>query len=231
MSILHRVRNLWRRERLDAEIGRELRSHLEMAAEDAERSGMSPEEARRTARLRFDNPLAMREHTAGADTALALDWIWRDLRDSVRQLRRSPAFTATAVVTLALGIGATTAIFTIVEQVMLRSLPVVRPDQLWRIGDATRCCHANGYTQDGWSFFSWEAYRFLHANTPAFEDLAAFQVGHADLGVRRQVRGPRQLPAMASTSPGISSRRSAFLPGAGACSPTLTTRKARFRSR
>jgi hypothetical protein len=69
---------------------------------------------------------------------MALDGIWRDLRHAVRQLRRSPAFTLTAVVTLALGIGATTAIFTLVEQVMLRSLPVVRPPQLWRIGDAIK---------------------------------------------------------------------------------------------
>src|ERR1700733_11079680 len=111
--------------------------------------------------------------------------MWSDVRHTVRQARRSPAFTATVVITLALGIGATTAIFTLVEQVMLRSLPVTRPDELWRIGDGARCCHKNGYSQDGWSFFSWEAYRFLRANTPAFKNLAAFQVGGADLGVRR----------------------------------------------
>jgi putative ABC transport system permease protein len=197
MSILHRVRNLWRRERLDAEIEQELRSHLEMAAEDAERAGMSPEEARRTARLRFGNPVSMRERTAGADTALALDSIWRDLRVSVRQLRRSSAFTATAVVTLALGIGATTAIFTLVQQVMLRSLPVVQPDQLWRIGDAVLCCYRNGYSQNDWSFFSWEAYKLFRANTPAFENLAAFQLGNTGLGVRRAGS-----PALANTGYG-----------------------------
>ena len=134
MSILHRVRNLWQRERLHAEIGEELRPHLERAAEDAERAGMPPEEARRTARRRPGNESAMRERTAEADSAPALDGIWRDLRRAVRQLRRSPGFTATAVVTLALGIGATTAIFTLLQQVMLKSLPVARPDQLWRVG-------------------------------------------------------------------------------------------------
>jgi len=110
--------------------------------------------------------------------------IGRDLRHTVRQLRRSPAFATAAVVTLALGIGATTAIFTLVQQVMLRSLPVVQPDQLWRIGDVVRCCHADGYKQNDWSFFSWEAYKLFGANTPAFEKLAAFQVGSAHLGVR-----------------------------------------------
>jgi putative ABC transport system permease protein len=119
--------------------------------------------------------------------------LWKDLRYGLRMLRKSPGFTIVAVLTLALGIGATTAIFTLVQQVMLRTLPAVRPDQLWRIGDAVRCCHANGYTQgDGnflpqndWSFFSWEAYKLFRANTTAFEDLAAFQVGNAGLGVRR----------------------------------------------
>jgi putative ABC transport system permease protein len=111
--------------------------------------------------------------------------MWSDFRDAVRQLRRSPVFTATAVLTLALGIGATTAIFTLVQQVMLRSLPVVEPGQLWRIGDAVRCCHANGFRQIDWSFFSWEAYQLFRDKTTAFENLAAFQVGNAGLGVRR----------------------------------------------
>lgn len=193
MGMWRRLRNLFGRERVDAEIEEELRAHLEMAAEDGVRAGLTEEEARRTARLRFGNPVAMREQTAGADTTLALDEVWRDLRHTVRQLRRSPAFTATAVVTLALGIGATTAIFTLVQQVMLRSLPVARPDQLWRIGDSVDCCYSNGYTQGGnnvrnhWSFFSWEAYKFFRASTPALQDLAALQVGsgNAELGVRR----------------------------------------------
>lgn len=111
-----------------------------------------------------------------------------DLRDALRQLRKAPGFTTTALVTLALGIGATTAIFTLVHQVMLKSLPVAKPDELWRIGDKVRCCNWGGYTQgdDGnFALFSWEAYKNFRAHTPEFIDLAALQAGNAPLGVRR----------------------------------------------
>ena len=111
-----------------------------------------------------------------------------DLRDALRQLRKAPGFTATVVITLALGIGATTAIFTLVHQVMLKSLPVTKPDELWRIGDKIRCCNWGGYTQgdDGdFSLFSWEAYKNFREHTPEFVDLAALQAGNAPLGVRR----------------------------------------------
>ncbi len=111
-----------------------------------------------------------------------------DLRDALRQLRKAPGFTATVVITLALGIGATTAIFTLVHQVMLKSLPVTKPDELWRIGDKLRCCNWGGYTQgdDGdFSLFSWEAYKNFREHTPEFVDLAALQAGNAPLGVRR----------------------------------------------
>ncbi|MGD0442540.1 MAG: ABC transporter permease [Edaphobacter sp.] len=111
-----------------------------------------------------------------------------DLRDALRQLRKAPGFTITAVITLALGIGATTAIFTLVHQVMLKSLPVTKPDELWRIGDKIRCCNWGGYTQgddENFSLFSWEAYKTFRDHTPEFIDLAALQAGNAPLGVRR----------------------------------------------
>src|SRR6202050_715599 len=111
-----------------------------------------------------------------------------DLQEAFRQLKKAPGFTATAVITLALGIGATTAIFTLVHQVMLKSLPVAKPEELWRIGDSIRCCNWGGYTQgdDGdFSLFSWEAYRNFRDHTPEFADLAALQAGTESLGVRR----------------------------------------------
>src|SRR5437763_4728748 len=111
-----------------------------------------------------------------------------DLRDAMRQLRKAPGFATTALITLALGIGATTAIFTLVHQVMLKSLPVTKPGELWRIGDKDRCCNWGGYTQgdDGdFALFSYEAYQHFRANTPEFVDLAALQAGNANLGGRR----------------------------------------------
>src|ERR1700683_3610565 len=111
-----------------------------------------------------------------------------DLRDALRQLRKAPGFTATAVITLALGIGATTAIFTLIHQVMLTSMPVAKPEELWRVGDKIRCCNWGGYVQgddENFSLFSWEAYKYFRARTPEFTDLAALQAGNAPLGVRR----------------------------------------------
>ena len=111
-----------------------------------------------------------------------------DLREALRQLRRAVGVTTTAVITLALGIGATTAIFTLVHQVMLKSLPVAKPEELWRIGDKLRCCNWGGYIQGddaNFSLFSWEAYKNFRAHMREFSDLAALQAGNAPLAVRR----------------------------------------------
>jgi predicted permease len=111
-----------------------------------------------------------------------------DLQEAFRQLKKAPGFTTTAVITLGLGIGATTAIFTLVHQVLLKSLPVTKPEELWRVGDKIRCCNWGGYTQDSdgdFSLFSYEAYKNFREHTPEFSDLAALQAGNAPLGVRR----------------------------------------------
>src|ERR1700730_1546451 len=116
-----------------------------------------------------------------------------DVKYALRRLKQSLGFTATVIVTLALGIGATTAVFTLIQQVMLRSLAVAKPQQLWRIGDAVTCCYSTGYTQgnhaaqNDWTLFSWEAFQRFRADTPAFEELAAFQIGtgNGELAVRR----------------------------------------------
>ena len=111
-----------------------------------------------------------------------------DLKEAFRQLGKAPGITTTAVITLALGIGATTAIFTLVHQVMLKSLPVTKPEELWRVGDKVRCCNWGGYTQDkdgDFALFSWEAFKNFREHTPEFTDLAALQAGNAPLGVRR----------------------------------------------
>ncbi len=183
--LLTRVVNVVTWGRDDQRLRQEIEEHLALQTEENLRAGMPPSEARRQALLKLGAVAALRDNYHDEQGLPWLENLLQDLRYALRQMRKSTAFTATAVVTLALGIGATTAIFTLVQQVMLRSLPVARPDQLWRIGDADFCCHANGYKQNDWNFFSWETYKLFRANTPAFENLAALQVGDAQLGVRR----------------------------------------------
>lgn len=108
-----------------------------------------------------------------------------NVRYAVRRLRMSPVFTAAAVLTLALGIGGTTAIFTLVDAVMLRSLPVADPSRLFRIGDGDNCC-VQGGPQDKWGLYSYPLFQRLKAEAPEFEELAAFQGGGGRLGVRRE---------------------------------------------
>jgi len=106
------------------------------------------------------------------------------IRYALRQFRKAPGFTVTAVLTLSLGIGATTAIFTLVHAVLLKSLPVTKPEALIRIGNEENCC-VNGGLQDNWSLFSFEQYKQFKEQTPGFEELAGFQAGGSLVGARR----------------------------------------------
>ena len=108
-----------------------------------------------------------------------------NFRYALRQFRLSPIFTAAAVLTLALGIGGTTAIFTLIHAVMLRSLPVSDPGRLYRVGEGDECC-VEGGPQDTWGMFSFPLYERLKAETPEFEEVTAFQAGRWRLSVRRQ---------------------------------------------
>ncbi len=108
-----------------------------------------------------------------------------NFRYALRQFRLSPVFTAAAVLTLALGIGGTTAIFTLIHAVMLRSLPVSDPGRLYRVGEGDDCC-VEGGPQDKWGMFSFALYERLKAETPEFEEVAAFQAGRWRMSVRRQ---------------------------------------------
>src|ERR1051325_10029322 len=108
-----------------------------------------------------------------------------ELRYALRQFWTARIFSVTAVLTLALGIGGTTAIFTLIHAVMLRSLPVSDPARLYRIGDGDNCC-VQGGPQDRWGMFSFDLYERLKAEAPEFDELAAFQAGAPRMGVRRQ---------------------------------------------
>jgi predicted permease len=111
--------------------------------------------------------------------------LFNDLTYAVRQMYKAPGFTLIAVITLALGIGANTAIFTLVHAILLRPLPVKNPSQLYRLGSHEINCCVIGGLQDNWDDFSYPLYTKLKEGTPEFEELAAFQAGGANASTRR----------------------------------------------
>jgi len=123
--------------------------------------------------------------------------VFRDLVYALRKLGSARVFTATTVLTLALGIGGTTAIFTLMHAVMLKSLPVGDPERLYRIGDGDNCCVMGG-PQDRWGFYSFPFFERIKAETPQFEAITAFQTFVGRMAVRRQdvEQAPRPLRAM-----------------------------------
>jgi macrolide transport system ATP-binding/permease protein len=104
--------------------------------------------------------------------------LMQDVRFALRQLRKTPGFTITAVLTLALGIGANAAVFTLVNAILLKNLPVAKPETLVNLGDRNMCCVGFGHRDDGdYALFSTAVYEHLKSNTPEFEELAAMQAG------------------------------------------------------
>src|SRR5204863_2891380 len=121
--------------------------------------------------------------------ARQVNWIQdliQDLRYALRRLRMAPAFTIATVLTLALGIGTTTSIFTLVHAVLLKSLPVANPSELYRMGREPRCCYVAGYSQEKeFSLVSYDLYTYLRDHTKGFSELAAFPSVQHQFGVRR----------------------------------------------
>jgi len=128
--VLSLWRNVFRGEQVDRDLDEELRAHLDLLIEEKAGSGMSPAEARRAALLEFGGVEQTKEQVRASRTGFLLETMWQDLRYGARMLARSPGFTATAVVSLALGIGATTAVFSIFDTIFLRPLPYPEPDRL-----------------------------------------------------------------------------------------------------
>ena len=169
-------------ERLRAEI----EDHLAFQTQENIRAGMPAEEARRQAVLKFGGVEAMKENYRDQRGLPLVETMMQDARYALRRLRLAPVFTATAILTLALGIGATTSIFTLVHAVLLTSLPVAKPGELYRVGRETRCCYLGGYSQDGgFSLVSYELYRYLRDHTRGFAELAAVPSIESLFGVRR----------------------------------------------
>ncbi|RPI25201.1 MAG: ABC transporter permease, partial [Acidobacteria bacterium] len=133
MSWLQRLRNTFRPDRVRNEIDRELSFHIAERTDQLRADGMSEEEAARRARLQFGNLTVQRERTRDVDIALWAEALFRNVKYAVRTLSRSPGFTATTVLTLALGIGANSAVFSALDAVLLRPLPFPNADRLMRL--------------------------------------------------------------------------------------------------
>lgn len=169
-------------ERLRAEID----EHLALMADENVRAGLSPEEARRQAVLKFGSVEAVKHNYREQRGLPSLEALIQDTWRALRRLRMAPAFTITTVLTLGLGIGATTAIFSLVHAVLLKSLPVADPAALYRLGRESHCCYMDGFSQkDEWSIVSYDLYKYLRDNTKGFVELAAFQDSTPIIGVRR----------------------------------------------
>ena len=181
MSWLTRLRNFGRDERLAREISREMQFHLAERAEELRAGGMTEVDAWRKARRQFGNPTALAERTRDADVLTWLDSLRADVRYALRALRHSPAFAVVAIASLALGIGANTTIYTLIDAVVLRALPVAHPEELMQV----KLGNAGAYFTNP----IWEQVRD-HQNV--FSAVAAFSEADfniADGGAVRRARG------------------------------------------
>ena len=166
MSFLRRFSNLFGRTKLDREIDAELKSHIEMRLEDNVASGMSKEEAQRDAMRRFGNRAIIKERVAGADAALRLDGIVRDFRLAVRSCFRSPSFALTAIVTLALGIGANVVVFGVLHSLILHPLNVPESERIFSVVQKPH----------GFDSQSYPDYLDFRNRNHSFSDLAAYNL-------------------------------------------------------
>src|ERR1700678_4120354 len=175
--LLSRFASLFHKRRMDEDLDEEVRAHIDLAVEENVRRGMSEKEAHMAALRGFGGVTQTKERYRTQRGLPFVETLTRDVRYALRQLRKSPGFALTAVITLALGIGANTAIFTLVHAILLRSLPVADPSRLYRIGDTDNCCVNGGLQGENGDFdlFSHDLYLQLKDSAPEFEQLAAMQ--------------------------------------------------------
>lgn len=191
--IVIRILNFVTNRRADERLREEMEAHIAMQADDNARSGLSPAEARRQAHLKFGTAEAVREQYHAEEGLPLAENVLQDTRFALRQLSNSPGFTFIAILILALGIGANTAIFSLVNAVLISKLPVVDPKMLVRLGDQNDCCVGYGVHDNGdYSVFSTAAWQQLRESAPEFEELAAMQSGFESQPITVRQGGAQQ---------------------------------------
>jgi predicted permease len=158
----------WQRQRRDADLQRELSAYLEQEAADRMAAGATPEEARWAAQRKLGNVTRIREDVYEHNSVVTLETLWRDVAYAVRLFRRNPGFVLVAILSIALGIGANASVFTLLDQVMLRTLPVERPQELVRM-TAGGFQYGNAFG-DG-DELSYPMYRDLHDANEVFSGM------------------------------------------------------------
>ncbi len=176
-----RLAGLFRRRRREHEMAEELESHLQMHIEDNLRSGMAPAEARRQALIKLGGLEQVKEDCRDAWSVRIISELAQDLRYGLRQLRRNPGFTAVAVLTLALGIGANTAIFSFIDALILRMLPVRHPQALVLFGPGDQSGNSDNFPDSEMHLFSYPMYREIQQKNRVFSGVAAFSSSEAGL--------------------------------------------------
>lgn len=180
MSLITRIKGMLRRNRLDQDLDEELRAHLEMRAADNVAAGMSSEQARYEAQKRFGNTTLHKEDTREVDIVGWLDEAARDFRHAIRMLLRNPGFTVVAVLTLALGIGANTAIFSVINSVLLHPLPYHDPDNLVMVWESNSQ-HPNPHnTVSPPNFLDWQSRNTVFSNMAFIVDVRNNLTGNGD---------------------------------------------------
>ena len=162
----------WRKRKSD-DFGSEIQSHLELEIDHLKQQGLSEEEARSAARRRFGNVTRAEEQFYESQRWAWADTLWRNIRFGMRMLARTPGSSVVAIFVLALGIGATTAIFTLLNAVLLRSLPVQHPEQLVLFGNGNWDGATDNLPHENWQSFSYHGYRDFQRKTHVFSNVAA----------------------------------------------------------
>ena len=199
MRVLHkarlRLRSLFRRDRIDRELETELRFHLEQQIEENAASGMAPDEARAAALRTFGAVQRFEEECRDMREVSFIENVWKDLRHAARVLWRSPGFTAVAILTLALGIGATTAIFSVVYGVLLKPLPFEEPDRLVGLYHRGPGVNLSVMNQGPGTYFT-----YLD-NQQTFEGIGVWDGGEESVTGRGEPERVRALNVSAATLP------------------------------